>query len=320
MVSVGVHLALFFAIATGAQALPPQEPLSPLRFVGQTFEVDATGSSASQAPAAAPSDVSLPQVLEAQPEEKAALPDTALPDVGPTELLPAELSPDENDGAPEDSPPQDSPPQDSPPQDEATSPTKPQEPEDPTAGKPASATPKKNTDPFDMALPGQDSSAAPEGAPGAYGAEGEARAAIDVFRAFLHQFPEACRHNQVWKNLPPGPAGRIEFTLTIGEGSKLLLIDIEEDEDAPAPSHLIQSVLLTRKFLRHQPLMWNDEQRTGSQRLALTATVARRPANKETPDAAGLFKYGLHGESRPTGAFFTYYSGQHIEIELWRLP
>ena len=45
----------------------------------------------------------------------------------------------------------------------------------------------------------------------------------------------------------------------------------------------------------------------------------KKAPHEDTPDREGTQKHGRFGEARPDTAFFTYYDGHHIEIELERL-
>src|SRR5690606_24559343 len=83
---------------------------------------------------------------------------------------------------------------------------------------------------------------------------------------------------------------------------------------------LIDAIRKTQTYLHHQRLGWEGERREGRQRLALTVKVEKKSPHPSAPDRTGTQRHGRYGESRPTGAFFTYYDGHHIDIELdWPL-
>jgi hypothetical protein len=208
-------------------------------------------------------------------------------------------------------------------QPEQSKPTDQAEPEEAPAKEP-----KAPVDPFDLAqLPGEKTN--PESAPssatqspesGTHGAEGVESSVVDVYRAFLKWIPEAARQDPTWRSLPVGDAGRIEFIMTIDEKEQLGPIQIVEDKRFPAPAHLKRALPLARRFLVNQRVAYGAQGKGGTQRLALTAIVHQRAPDPNTPEQAGVRKYGIKGGLRPTGVFFTYYSGLHIEIEMWRLP
>lgn len=310
LLSITAHLGLLFAVAKGAELLPPPEPLSPLRFVGQTFDVDALGDE-NQEEARAPGSDSAPSAmapLDEPPAEVAPEPEDPKDIVleqGQAEA-PAPLVQEPATTQPTEKRPQDSLPEAEPKIDATPSP------------RPA----KNPVDPFDLAVPGDSSTSAAPSAPsdtGSYGAEGKPASVTDVFKAFLHIFPEANRHNPAWKELPLGPLGRVEFTLVIGEGARLVSIEIHKQDDGPPPKILVDAIRKTQPYLMHQRLGWEAERRAGRQRLALTIVVQKMAPHRATPEREGIRRHGRYGEERPTGAFFTFYDGHHIDIELERV-
>jgi hypothetical protein len=177
-------------------------------------------------------------------------------------------------------------------------------------------------DPFYLARPGAAASRATPSTPpqpGAYGAHAADAPVTDVFKAFLHLFPEANRHNPAWHELPLGPVGRVEFTLLIGKNARVVSIEIHDSKASPPPKILIEAIRKTQSSLIHQRLGWEGARREGSQRLALTIVVQQKNPHPITPEREGTQRHGRHGEARPSGAFFTFYDGHHIDIELERV-
>lgn len=315
--SIVAHLGLFWVIAAGAAIRPPEEPLSPLRFVGQTFDVDALGED--------DQDEASPSGDESSPHSSPPLEETP-PD--------SETSDDESEPTPPPEPEEAQRETEAEPEYHAPAPPPfprkfsasateeaPETSSRPTAPKPT--TPQMPVDPFDMGLPGEPSPGASSSTPsetGSYGAEGDTAPVTDVFKAFLHLFPEANRHDPAWHELSVGPVGRIEFFLTIGKNARLVSIQVERDDASPPPKILIDAIRKTQTYLHHQRLGWEGERREGRQRLALTVKVEKKSPHSSAPDRTGTQRHGRYGESRPTGAFFTYYDGHHIDIELERLP
>lgn len=299
--SLALHGSFLLAVFGGTHTLTAPTGLSPLRFSGQTFDVDALSEfaengSPSSSPAA-PSGNPPPQVEpRTEPQESSSPPSTDdKPSLAPT-------LPQPDPGAP-------------PPKAAASNEKRTPQPE--------SSEPSKNPgdiDPFDLAqLPGEPVSAdALPPARAVYGAESTPTGVIDVFAAFLRKFPEAAKNEPSWETLAPGFAGRIEFVVTLEKGERGLTLAI--DDSLPAPSHLESSVLRTTNYLRYSSLAWRDGASEGTQRLSLSARVERRQADSRAPYSRGILAFGIHGEHQPNSAFFTYASGQHIEIELRRIP
>src|SRR5690606_13355049 len=175
-------------------------------------------------------------------------------------------------------------------------------------------------EPFNLArLPGEPVRAhALPPASAAYGAESTPTGDNNDSAALFRKFPEAAKNEPTWEALAPGYAGRIEFVVTLEQGERGLTLAI--DESLPAPPYLQSSVLRTTNFLKHSSMAWRDGAAQGTQRLSLTARVERRKADGRAPYSHGILAFGIHGEHQPNSAFFTYASGQHIEIELRRVP
>jgi hypothetical protein len=93
-----------------------------------------------------------------------------------------------------------------------------------------------------------------------------------------------------------------------------------ESPTKPAPIHLKRAVTLNRNFLLHGRFALGSDRTSGKQKLRLTARVSKRGADQDTPDARGVRAFGLRGGHPATGVYFTYFSGQHVEIEMRRVP
>lgn len=313
LLSVAAHLLLLFAVSKGAEVLPPPEVLSSLRFVGQTFDVDALGDE-NQDEARPPGSDSAPSALgppEDLEPEAAPAPEVTMGDVASERDQAEAPAPLVQKPAPapraETAPPADPPPKTETEREPAPAPPRP---------------PGKPIDPFDLAVPGDSSSSAAPSTPsdtGSYGADGKEAPVTDVFKAFLHLFPEANRHNPAWKELPLGTVGRVEFSVHIGKNTRLISIEIDQDAQAPPPKILIDAIRKTQSYLSHQRLGWEGERREGLARLALTVVVQKKEPDTATPEREGTRRHGRYGEARPTEAFFTFYDGQHIHIELERV-
>lgn len=307
--SLGIHGAVLGIVVVKSHLAPVVSEAQPMRLGGQTFDVDALGdpSDSEVAPASPPPAPAAEEGAEAQEETSPEVP------AEPVEP-PSEPSPE----VPSETP--------APPDDQGETIPEAVEAPAPLDEKPKPTPPR---DPFDLeALPGEankveappsgsDSSLSPQGA---YGAAGVESTVVDVYAAFLRQIPLAAKSDATWSHLPFGDAGRIEFVITVDKEGRLGPIQIVEDERFPAPAHMKRVLPLAAKFLAHARVSLNTTREGGSQRLAITAVVHRRAPDEDKPDAAGVRAFGLKGNERPTGVYFTYFSGQHIEIEMWRLP
>lgn len=300
--SLLVHVAIFTTLAVHAHLAPEKPSTGPLRFRGQTFDVDALGT---------------PIDEEAGPSAKTG------------EATGAPLTRQEPPSEPErDIQGSEEPPQDA----QGDSDPSLRQPKLPSPDHPGAAAPgdpprrresPSAVDPFDQAVPGQPSSSAsapPRPSTGAYGQEGESNVTLDLFPAFLKTLPLAAKADDVWQSFSAGSAGTIEIIVSIDDGGRLLPIEAIESPTVPAPAHLKRAVTLNRNFLLHGRFALGADRETGQQRLRLTARVSKRDADRDTPEAEGVRAFGLQGGEPPTGVYFTYFSGQHVEIEMRRVP
>ena len=178
--------------------------------------------------------------------------------------------------------------------------------------------------PPSSAAPSPPDSPAPAASSGAYGQEGLPAGVVDLFAAFLKTLPLAAKSDKTWLDLPPGPAGSVELTLTVDDEYRLAPIEIVELPSAPVPSQLKRALLINRNFLlRGKFALSQDASKEGpggSQRLRLTARISKADPDPQTPEAAGVVRLGLLGGEHPRGAYFTFFSGRHVELLLEKLP
>ncbi len=154
-----------------------------------------------------------------------------------------------------------------------------------------------------------------------YGEEGEEETRrMDLTSAFLKALPLAAKVQPAWLNLPEGDAGEVEFELVLDGDGRLQPITVIEHEGAKIPEYLALTVtktrawLLTGQFALHGPSTAPLEE-LPKMRLKLTATVSRKTPDPERTDSQGIGAFGLRG-SPPSGAYLTYFSGQHVELKL----
>ena len=332
--SVGLHAALGLALIQ--HPLPPanQEPTSALRLTGGTFDVEAFEESAGS-PQEAQSRVASPDTQgRATPESISAAHDPPGPPLAPAETPPSneglvvDASLPENAPLPLDNPPRTSAPRVPTPTEHTQPPSTPVPESAPApATAPSSATPSPPVDPFDLDLPG---SAAPsrgvQGAPpsiqspgGSYGEESAATPVVDLHAAFLKTLPLAAKTDSTWSQLPLGPAGSIIIKLTIDSSLKLAPIAIMDTPEQPAPDYLKRMAVKNRDWLHTQRFSIGPQSQAGTQLLRITATITQKSPDADTPEATGTQALGTRGGVQPTGAYFTYFSGRHVELRVERL-
>lgn len=304
LASLLIHASLLSALGIRA-AITGKPLLSPVRLSGQTFDVDALGAPADEEAEPTTNESSTTDAPGFEEKEQ-----TENPAALSTEKSPEEATPPEPDLTPDALPPSS--------ENGATAPTR-------TENTPSKQAPSP-VDPFDQALPG-DAPSAPRSSgstasvspTGAYGEKSQEKATLDLFAAFLKTLPLAAKVDPLWESLPEGPAGEVEIAVTIDESGKLLPVLVVTDPENPPPPYLVRAVTLNRNFLLHGRFALSDERSSGEQKLSLRASVTKRAADPRTPHASGVQAFGLEGGSPPTGVYFTYFSGQHVQISLRRL-
>ena len=314
--SIGLHAALGLALIQ--HPLPPeiQEPTSALRLTGGTFDVEAFEESAGSPQEAESSVASTGN--EGRPDQESFSPAPKPPDSPSSADDPPPKAAPEISAQTERPPPAAAP---SPP----TTPPPAAAPSPPTT--PPPPTPSRPVDPFDLDLPG---SAAPnpggQGAPpsiqspgGSYGEESKATPVVDLHAAFLKTLPLAAKTDSTWNDLPLGPAGSIIIKLTIDSSLKLTPVTIMDTPEQPAPDYLKRMALKNRDWLHTQRFSIGPQSQAGTQLLRISATVTQKSPDADTPDATGTQALGTRGGAQPTGAYFTYFSGRHVELRVERL-
>jgi len=161
------------------------------------------------------------------------------------------------------------------------------------------------------------SSQAPSGA--SFGQEGAPAGTVDLLAAYLKTLPLAGKLDSTWTRLPLGQAGTIELSLRIDEQFHLAPVVVHESPDLPAPLHLKKMAMKNRAWLLHGTFALKSQSAKGTQRLRLSAVISEKEADADTPDAPGTRALGTRGGQSPTGAYFTYFSGRHVELTLTRI-
>jgi hypothetical protein len=136
---------------------------------------------------------------------------------------------------------------------------------------------------------------------------------VNLFHTFLESLPKAARFDPSWAALPRGEAGFVRFVVTIEDG-KLQKLQILQRPGEVVPPHLKRIVTANHQLLMSRRLTLYPDLPSGTRTFILKATVARRSADEQSPDAPGIRQMGRLGLPQNNGAYFSYYSGQHVDL------
>lgn len=75
-------------------------------------------------------------------------------------------------------------------------------------------------------------------------------------------------------------------------------------------------VLKNRDWLHTQRFAIGPQETAGKQRLRIEAHISQQQADPDTPLAPGTRALGTRGGATPTSAYFTYFSGRHVELKV----
>jgi len=140
---------------------------------------------------------------------------------------------------------------------------------------------------------------------------------VDFFPAFLKSLPLVGKDDPNWVSLPRGAVGRVTFRVTLNEG-KLSRIEIVPQPEAPAPAVLRHMVTGAHDLLRERRFLFHPGQSSATRVFVLDASIDRRSPDDEEPDKAGVSQLGLLGVPLQNGAYFTYYSGHHVNLFMYQ--
>lgn len=136
---------------------------------------------------------------------------------------------------------------------------------------------------------------------------------VNLFHTFLESLPKAARFDPSWAALPRGEAGTIRFRVTIEEG-KLQKLQIVQQAGETAPPHLRRIVTANHQLLMSRRFTLYPDHSSGTRTFILKASIARRSADEQAPEALGIRQMGRLGLPQNNGAYFSYYSGQHVDL------
>jgi hypothetical protein len=161
---------------------------------------------------------------------------------------------------------------------------------------------------------------------GVYGAEGESGAPSQLRRAFLKTLPLAAKLDPAWLSLTAGELGSLVILLTLDEGGRLIKIEQRSGQAHPS---LLRAAQKNQVFLKTGHFMVAESNGKRQLLIRLRARVEQHVASEgrsKDPEAeVKVVALGVRIDpsdrsSEPTGAYFTFGNGQHVEFELDSVP
>lgn len=282
--SVCLHAGLIGLIGHVRSTLPHAAPLAPAVLVGTSFEVlldEAVPSPAVavvQPPVVTPPGHPQTQRSSVVPEGSRALPSTLSAAAAPAEER-VQARPDAALNKPE-----------------ATLTQKPQR----EPGTSAASLPTTSSTPLQLG-------------PSKYGQEGKEGAPAQLRRAFIKMLPLAAKLDESWLSLPAMSLGRGRFVLRLNDQGQLASVDLRSGDAHPALVRAMQknrAFLGTRRFASNTP---------GERSVVVdvSGSVSQRSQQDSAEGkviALGVRVDPLDPQAEPRGAYFTYDSGNHVEL------
>lgn len=301
VLSLVLHVALYFALRGAAPPPWPTEATSSALF-GVTFEVD-TLPRASEA--ATPS---APPVAASSPAALAASAGASLP----------EETPPARDVSVEPASSEDGPRLDVAPKAEPKVTPKPLSTpkviRDPESKEGGSKPRAKAADPIapSTSAGSAEQSVAPAGT---YGQEGVASARASLYAAFVRTLPLAGKLLPGWLEAPPGQKSKVLVELRVDGSGRLQEVQIVRGD---TKSLLARTALKNEAFLSRGTFAIRGEQE-GQMLIELSSEVEEREPSEEEDARARVVALGQRIPPSPpgrppTGAYFTYGNGRHIEL------
>lgn len=159
------------------------------------------------------------------------------------------------------------------------------------------------------------SASEPEASSGAYGQEGIARARASLFSAFVRTLPLAGKLLPAWLEAPLDQKQKVLVELRVDAGGRLHEIEIVRGD---TKSVLARTALKNEAFLGRGTFSIQGE-REGQMLIELSSEIEQRSPSEEEDAGSKVVSLGQRipdsapGQA-PTGAYFTYGNGRHIEL------
>ncbi len=156
---------------------------------------------------------------------------------------------------------------------------------------------------------------------GSFGEEGVEAPTVQLRRAFVKTLPLAARGDPAWLELPLGSTFEGSFVLRVDESGLLDGVTMLEAKD----DALSRAAIKNRLFLRAGRFAVREARR-GELRLHIRARIEQHAplGAEDSSDGGGVGLVTAIGmridpssqSAPPTGAYFTYGSGRHVEFEV----
>lgn len=297
--SFALHGLLYFGLEAQRSRLPRLEVTSTALF-GATFEVDTTPPSDEARGAGVNGAAREPGTVSAEGAEGRDQPDAA-------EVAPAEEKKPTPPSAPTPKPaavtvsPPKKPPASAPANATSASPS-PSVPSSPSASSGASASPGAGPSEAGVST-------------GAYGQEGVARARASLFAAFVRTLPLAGKLLPAWLEAPLDQKQKVLVELRVDASGHLHEIEIVRGD---TKSVLARTALKNEAFLGRGTFAIQGE-REGQMLIELSSEIQQHAATEDEDAGSKVVSLGQRIPDRvpgqpPTGAYFTYGNGRHIEL------
>ena len=285
MVSLAVHTACV-AWALVRSATLAEESAAPPRFFGTSFDIQVVDFAEPDQPA--------PLALPASASQLTA--PVAPPAVAPTEPMPPEFAPPEL--APS------GPARHELGQSSVVPPAPPRS--QPRTSSQASASAETNA-------PG---SAAVFGSSGTFGETGEEQAPSELRRAFIKTLPLAAKLDAEWLSAELGALESVVVEVEVDETGRVQSI-VPRSGDSSGP--LARAASKNRLFLGRGRYVLHDESGARRLLLRLAGRISQNAPSAEAEPESKVVALGLRVNpsdktAEPTGAYFTYDNGRHIEL------
>lgn len=151
---------------------------------------------------------------------------------------------------------------------------------------------------------------------GAYGEEGQLAIRSQLRRSFIKTLPLAAKLDPAWLELDDGELEGAAFELSLDANGQLESVRVVSGTPHPA---LLSAALKNRAFLVRG--RFKIQEKTGARNIViqLQAAVSTRATDQQQLEenkvvALGLRVDPLDKSAEPTGAYFRYDNGRHIEF------
>lgn len=157
-----------------------------------------------------------------------------------------------------------------------------------------------------------------QAAVGTYGEEGQLAIRSQLRRSFIKTLPLAAKLDPVWLELDDGELEGAAFELSLGESGQLESVRVVSGTPHPA---LLSAALKNRAFLVRGRFKIQEKAGARNIVIQLRATVSTRATDQQQLAenkvvALGLRVDPLDKSAEPTGAYFRYDNGRHIEFTI----